>query len=86
MDSRNCARNTATEENFTSTEMFTKEDNIQMASLGIDPGTAAEQAARLSKGIPWLEIAAPATPDNGIKVLSEAEAEEFVCHFPKGRR
>ena len=58
--------------------MFTKEDNAQMAALGIDPGTAAEQVARLSKGFPWLEIAAPATPGNGIKVLSDAEAEEAL--------
>lgn len=33
------------------------------------------QIERFRKGFPWLEIAAPATPGHGIKVLSQEEAE-----------
>jgi len=36
------------------------------------------QLERMKKGFPWLDIAAPATPGNGIQVLSEAETRNLL--------
>lgn len=38
------------------------------------------QVERFRKGFPWLDIVAPATPGNGICVLSEKEAEEAAAY------
>ena len=49
-----------------------------MSSLGISEKTAASQVERFKKGFPWMKIVGAATPQRGIRVLSESEEEEAV--------
>lgn len=58
--------------------MFSQEDLKQLAGLGIPEKTASAQVERFKKGFPWMKIVGAATPQRGIKVLSEAEADEAV--------
>ena len=58
--------------------MFSQDDLKQLSGLGISEKTAAAQVERFKKGFPWMKIVGAATPQRGIKVLSEAEADEAV--------
>ena len=40
------------------------------------------QVERFKKGFPWLDIVAPATPERGIRVLSEKEIDAAVAYDP----
>ncbi len=61
--------------------MFTKEDIAQIEGRGADLETVQAQVERFKKGFPWMKIVAPATPGNGIKVLSEEDARESVDYY-----
>ena len=63
--------------------MFTKEDIAQIKGRGADLGQVEDQVERFKKGFPWMKIVAPATPGNGIKVLSEEDAHESVDYFQR---
>ena len=63
--------------------MFTKEDIAQIKGRGVDLGQVEDQVERFKKGFPWMKIVAPATPGNGIKVLSEEDAHESVDYFQR---
>ena len=58
--------------------MFSQEDLNQLSGLGIPEKTAEAQVERFQKGFPWMKIVGAATPQRGIKVLSDAEADEAV--------
>ena len=40
------------------------------------------QVERFKKGFPWLDILAPATPERGIRVLSEEETDAAIAYEP----
>jgi len=71
--------------------MFTEQDITTIRQKGISPEEIDKQLTHFRSGFPYLDIIAPATPDCGIKVLSEkeiTEAEEIrnnytgeVCKF-----
>ncbi|MDD6364365.1 MAG: DUF4301 family protein [Bacteroidales bacterium] len=63
--------------------MFTKEDLAQIASRGASAAIAEKQIERFRTGFPWMDIAAPATPGNGITVLSRDEAEKAALYYEK---
>ena len=60
--------------------MFSQEDLNQLSGLGIPEKTAEAQVERFKKGFPWMKIVGAATPQRGIKVLSDAEADEAVTY------
>lgn len=55
----------------------------QINAQGMDPKTAEQQLEHFRKGFPFLEITAPATPDDGIKVLSEKELKHYLDTYPE---
>lgn len=57
------------------------EEKIQ--SQGMTPGTVAQQIENFKNGFPFLKITAPATPGDGIRVLSEDELAHFTQTYPK---
>ena len=61
--------------------MFTKEDVAQIEQRGTTVQTVADQVERFKKGIPWMKIIAPATPEKGIQVLSQEEVEAAVKYY-----
>ena len=61
--------------------MFTEEDIAQIEGRGASLETVQAQVERFKKGFPWMKIVAPATPGNGIKVLSEEDARESVDYY-----
>ena len=61
--------------------MFTEEDIAQIEGRGASLETVQAQVERFKKGFPWMKIVAPATPGNGIKVLSEENARESVDYY-----
>ena len=61
--------------------MFTEEDIAQIEGRGASLETVQAQVERFKKGFPWMRIVAPATPGNGIKVLSEEDARESVDYY-----
>jgi len=63
--------------------MFTKEDLSQIESRGSNPATVESQVERFKVGFPWMRIAAPATPEKGIKVLSEEESKAAADYYQK---
>lgn len=63
--------------------MFTKEDIAQIESRGSNPATVEAQVERFKVGFPWMKIAAPATPEKGITVLSEDAVREAAEYYGK---
>ena len=49
---------------------------------GMDPETVAQQIENFKNGFPYLKIVAPATPGDGIRVLSEAELTHYTDTYP----
>ena len=47
----------------------------------MDKSVIKAQTERFKKGFPWLEIVAPATPGNGIEILSDEKQEEAVKYL-----
>ena len=58
--------------------MFSQKDIRQIRQRGSDPKTVQKQIDNFKKGFPWLKIVSPATPERGIAVLTDAEADEAV--------
>lgn len=61
--------------------MLKPEDLKQIEQRGSSEATVKEQIERFKKGFPWMKIAAPATPQKGIAVLNETEAEAAVRYY-----
>ncbi len=53
-----------------------KRDLEQIEGLGKSLADVEKDLEHFKKGFPWMKIVAPATPERGIKVLSEKELEE----------
>ena len=60
--------------------MFDKEDIRMMEERGSSPRVVEAQITRFKKGFPWMNIVAPATPERGIKVMNEAEADAAIAY------
>ena len=54
--------------------MFEQNDVRQIEERGSSVSEVEAQVERFRKGFPWLEIIAPATPENGIRVLGDKAA------------
>ena len=61
--------------------MLRKEDLKQIEQRGSSVQTVEEQIDRFKKGFPWMKIVAPATPQRGILVLDEAQADAAVKYY-----
>ena len=61
--------------------MFTQNDILQIEGRGSSVKQIDRQLACFRKGFPWMKIVAPATPERGIMVLSEKNAEECVAYY-----
>ena len=65
--------------------MFSQEDLKQMAGRGSDPKIVQQQIERFKKGFPWMKIIGAATPQRGIRVLDDREAEAAVAYCETAR-
>jgi hypothetical protein len=50
---------------------------------GMNPEIVAQQIDNFRNGFPFLKITAPATPEEGIKVLSDSELTHFTQTYPE---
>ena len=57
--------------------------NEQISKQGMNPEVAATQIENFKNGFPFLNITAPATPGDGIKVLDSSDVEHYVSTYPK---
>ncbi|REG92827.1 DUF4301 family protein [Algoriphagus antarcticus] len=55
----------------------------QILEQGMHPETVAQQIQHFENGFPFLNITAPATPGDGIRVLSEKELRDFLMTYPE---
>lgn len=61
--------------------MFDQKDIMQIEERGSSVGTVEAQVERFRKGFPWMDIVGPATPERGIKVLSEEDGDRAVKYY-----
>ena len=61
--------------------MFTEKDNEQIEYQGLTPEDITFQINCFKKGFPPIKLIAPATPENGIRILSEEEEIRLVSVF-----
>ena len=61
--------------------MFSQEDIKQIKDRGSDVKTVQQQVERFKKGFPWMKIVGAATPQRGIVVLDEAQADAAVAYY-----
>lgn len=61
--------------------MFSKDDIKAIEERGSSVKTIEAQVERFKKGFPWMDIVGPATPERGIKVMSEEEADKAVAYY-----
>lgn len=54
----------------------------KVLAQGMNPETVDQQIQNFKNGFPFLKIIAPATPESGIKVLTEPELEHFTKTYP----
>jgi hypothetical protein len=57
--------------------------NEQISKQGMDCEIASSQIENFKNGFPFLNIIAPATPGDGIKVFDSAELEHYIATYPK---
>ena len=55
----------------------------KILSQGMNPDLVNQQIGHFKNGFPFLKIVAPATPGNGINVLSEKELNHFKNTYPE---
>lgn len=55
----------------------------KISTQGMNPETVAQQINNFKNGFPFLHILSPATPEKGIRVLSETELNQFTSTFPQ---
>ena len=61
--------------------MFNQKDIDQIRQRGSNLRGVEEQIEHFKKGFPWMKIVGPATPERGIRVLSEAEADDAIRYY-----
>lgn len=54
----------------------------KVLAQGMNPEIVDQQIENFKNGFPYLTIIAPATPEDGIKVLSEAELDHYIATYP----
>ncbi len=54
----------------------------KVLAQGMNPETVNQQIQNFKNGFPFLKITAPATPEDGIKVLTESELAHFTETYP----
>ena len=55
----------------------------RILAQGMDPETVVQQIKHFENGFPFLNITAPATPGDGIKVLTDKELRHFLMTYPE---
>ncbi len=65
--------------------MFTEKDLQQIKSKGISPETVKKQIERFKMGFPFIRLAAPAVPGNGLLSFDEKEAKELEAFFDENK-
>lgn len=55
----------------------------KILAQGMNPETVNQQIQNFKNGFPFLKITAPATPEDGIKVLTESELTHFTETYPR---
>ncbi|WPR76629.1 DUF4301 family protein [Algoriphagus sp. NG3] len=55
----------------------------QILKQGMNPETVAQQIQHFENGFPFLDITAPATPGDGIKVLNEKDLMHYLKTYPE---
>lgn len=55
----------------------------KIQAQGMDPETVAQQIENFKNGFPFLKITAPATPGEGIRVLSDQELAHYNQTYPE---
>ncbi|PLX21441.1 MAG: DUF4301 domain-containing protein [Salinivirgaceae bacterium] len=63
--------------------MLTEKDTQQLERQGISKKDVNDQLERFKKGYPQLNIVAPATPENGIKMTSKEDKEKYITLYKK---
>ena len=63
--------------------MFTQNDIRQIAERGADLRQIEQQIEHFKNGFPWMKIVAPATPQRGIRVLSEEDVQEAADYYER---
>ena len=61
--------------------MFTQKDIRQIEERGADLGQIQQQIDHFKQGFPWMKIVGPATPERGIRVLSDSEVQEAASYY-----
>ena len=61
--------------------MFNQKDTNQILQRGATVRGVEEQIEHFKKGFPWMKIVGPATPHRGIRVLTEAEADDAIRYY-----
>lgn len=56
---------------------------IKIQAQGMNPEVVAQQIDNFKNGFPFLKITAPATPENGIKVLTDSELVHYAKTYPQ---
>ncbi|MCQ2146324.1 MAG: DUF4301 family protein [Bacteroidales bacterium] len=64
---------------------FSQKDIEQITGRGSSVETVESQVERFKKGFPWMNIVAPATPERGISVLDEAQADAAVKYYESAK-
>lgn len=63
--------------------MFTPSDLKLFQAKGIDPETIEQQIDNFKSGFPFIELIAPATPENGIKIFTDQELDKLQAFYDK---
>lgn len=61
--------------------MFSEKDHNQFKSKGIDLSTVENQINHFKSGFPYINLAAPATKENGLHQYSDSEASKLAAYF-----
>lgn len=65
--------------------MFSQSDRLQIQQKGITIDVVNTQIEFFKKGIPTLNISGPATPNEGILVLTEKERQNYIAVYEAGK-
>ena len=65
--------------------MLSQKDIRQIEARGSSARQVELQIDRFKKGFPWMKIVGPATPERGIRVLTESQADEAVRYYETAR-
>ncbi len=61
--------------------MLTEKDQQQIISKGLTSEKVEEQINNFKKGFPFINLADPATPGNGLNQYNDEEVKELVAYF-----